>query len=192
MVTLTRVACIAPPYRLATGRARCHSPALRSAPPTSPGANAARRHSRKGKPCVRTPSTIACHAPASTDQLAPSRRCTMLSIAIQRPLRAETVVLLLDDQRRGVAIAVVSGTHRPDDVLEVVECLTRAPPTAAGSARSSSPACARRSDGGRRRTSRRRRRPLARDERPRRAGRRRAARVVRDRRRHHVPTRSSR
>ena len=46
-------------------------------------------------------------------------------MAIQRPLRAETVTLLLDDQRRGIAVAVVSGTHQPDDVLEVVECFTR-------------------------------------------------------------------
>jgi len=47
-----------------------------------------------------------------------------LAMAIQQPLRAETVSLLLDDQRRGIAIAVVSGTHHPDDVLEVVERLT--------------------------------------------------------------------
>ena len=49
----------------------------------------------------------------------------MLAIAIQRPLRDETIVLVLDDHRRGVAVAVVSDTRRPDDVLEVVECLTR-------------------------------------------------------------------
>ena len=48
-----------------------------------------------------------------------------LAMAIQQPLRAETVALLLDDQRRGIAVAVVSGTHQPDDVLEVVECFTR-------------------------------------------------------------------
>ena len=48
-----------------------------------------------------------------------------LAMAIQRPLRAETVTLLLDDHRRGIAVAVVSGTHQPDDVLEVVECFTR-------------------------------------------------------------------
>jgi hypothetical protein len=48
----------------------------------------------------------------------------MLAMAIQQPLRAETVTLLLDDQRRGIAVAVVSGTHQPDDVLEVVECFT--------------------------------------------------------------------
>ena len=48
-----------------------------------------------------------------------------LAMAIEQPLRAETVALLLDDQRRGIAVAVVSGTHQPDDVLEVVECFTR-------------------------------------------------------------------
>jgi hypothetical protein len=48
-----------------------------------------------------------------------------LAMAIQQPLRAETIALLLDDQRRGIAVAVVSGTHQPDDVLEVVECFTR-------------------------------------------------------------------
>ena len=48
-----------------------------------------------------------------------------LAMAIQRPLRAEIVTLLLDDQRRGIAVAVVSGTQQPDDVLDVVECFTR-------------------------------------------------------------------
>ena len=48
-----------------------------------------------------------------------------LAMAIEQPLRAETVALLLDDQRRGIAVAVGSGTHQPDDVLEVVECFTR-------------------------------------------------------------------
>lgn len=50
----------------------------------------------------------------------------MLATAIHRPVRDETIVLVLDAERRGVAIAVVSGTRRPDDVVEVVECLTRA------------------------------------------------------------------
>lgn len=48
-----------------------------------------------------------------------------VAAAIQRPLRHETIVVFLDDARRGLAIAVVSGTERPDDVLEVVECLTQ-------------------------------------------------------------------
>jgi hypothetical protein len=47
-----------------------------------------------------------------------------VSMAIHRPLRHETVVAVLDDARRGIAIAVVTGTCRADDVIEVVECLT--------------------------------------------------------------------
>lgn len=48
-----------------------------------------------------------------------------LAMAITRPLRHETIVLLLDDQRRGIAVAVITDTRHPDDVVEVVECLTR-------------------------------------------------------------------
>ncbi len=48
-----------------------------------------------------------------------------IAAALHRPLRAETVVVLLDDDRRGIALVVVTDTKRPDDVLEVVECLTR-------------------------------------------------------------------
>lgn len=36
----------------------------------------------------------------------------------------ETVVLLLDRRRRGLGITVVSETWFPDDVLEVVECIS--------------------------------------------------------------------
>ena len=51
-----------------------------------------------------------------------------VAMAAHRPLRPETIVVLLDDARRGIALVVVTDTQRPDDVLEVVECLTR--PTA--------------------------------------------------------------
>jgi hypothetical protein len=47
-----------------------------------------------------------------------------VSMAVHRPLRHETIVVLLDDARCGIAIAVVTGTERPNDVIEVVECLT--------------------------------------------------------------------
>jgi hypothetical protein len=56
----------------------------------------------------------------------PEVAMSMVGLAISRPFRDETIVLLLDGQRRGIAITVVSGTTDPDDVLEVVECLTRA------------------------------------------------------------------
>lgn len=46
-----------------------------------------------------------------------------LSLALHWPLRAETIVMLLDDERRGITLVVVSGTRRPDDVVEVIERL---------------------------------------------------------------------
>lgn len=45
----------------------------------------------------------------------------VISLAVHRPLVAETVAIVLDDQRRGMCITVVSGTTRPDDVVEVAE-----------------------------------------------------------------------
>jgi hypothetical protein len=48
-----------------------------------------------------------------------------LLMALHRPLRAETIVLVLDESRRGRTIVVVTGTHDPDSVIEVVECLTQ-------------------------------------------------------------------
>ncbi len=42
---------------------------------------------------------------------------------VRTPPRPETVVVLLDDARRGLAIVVVSGTDDPDTVVEVAERL---------------------------------------------------------------------
>ena len=56
-----------------------------------------------------------------------------VAMAVHLPLRPETIVVLLDDARRGIALVVVTDTTRPDDVLEAVECLTR-PSTHAGRA----------------------------------------------------------
>jgi hypothetical protein len=47
----------------------------------------------------------------------------VLTLAVHRPRRDETIAVLLDDERRGIAIVVVAGTQRPDDVVEVVELL---------------------------------------------------------------------
>jgi hypothetical protein len=55
----------------------------------------------------------------------PEAAIITVAMAIHRPLRAETITLLLDHERRGVAVAVVTDTRQPDAVLEVVECLTR-------------------------------------------------------------------
>lgn len=61
----------------------------------------------------------------------PDTALAAIALTIHRPLRHETIALLLDDERRGIALVVVSGTSDPDDVVEVVELLT-APGTHAG------------------------------------------------------------
>jgi hypothetical protein len=42
------------------------------------------------------------------------------------PPRPETILALLDDAHRGLALVSVDGTTEPDHVLEVVECVTSA------------------------------------------------------------------
>jgi hypothetical protein len=62
---------------------------------------------------------------AEVDRIStPAAAIQMLAMSVHRPLRHETIVLALDAQRRGLAVVVVTGTRRPDDVLEVVEFLT--------------------------------------------------------------------
>ena len=46
-----------------------------------------------------------------------------VEFVLHRPPRVETIVVLLDHERRGVAVAVVTNTVDLDDVLGVVECL---------------------------------------------------------------------
>jgi hypothetical protein len=48
-----------------------------------------------------------------------------LLMAVHRPLRAETIVLVLDEARRGRTIVVVTETNDADSAIEVVECLTQ-------------------------------------------------------------------
>ncbi len=48
-----------------------------------------------------------------------------VALAIGRPLRDETIVIVLDEARRGRAIVVVSGTVAADSVIDVVECVTQ-------------------------------------------------------------------
>ena len=54
----------------------------------------------------------------------PDTAFVTISMAVHRPLRHETIVALLDDDRCGISIVAVSGTDRPDAVVEVVECLS--------------------------------------------------------------------
>jgi hypothetical protein len=55
----------------------------------------------------------------------PDTALATIAMAITRPLRSETILLLLDEARRGRAIVVVSGTTEPDQAIEVVECITQ-------------------------------------------------------------------
>ena len=48
---------------------------------------------------------------------------SIVAMTIHRPLRHETIVLLLDHQHRGSAVVVISGTEAPDDVIDVVSRL---------------------------------------------------------------------
>ena len=55
----------------------------------------------------------------------PDTALAAIAMAITRPCRSETILLLLDEARRGRAIVVVSGTTEPDQAIEVVECITQ-------------------------------------------------------------------
>lgn len=48
---------------------------------------------------------------------------SMIAHVLARPPRAETIALLLDDQRRGISVLVVSGSERPDAVFDVVDLI---------------------------------------------------------------------
>jgi hypothetical protein len=54
---------------------------------------------------------------------------TVLLAAASIPTRHETLVALLDAERRGVALVVVAGTSDPDDVVTVTDRLLRLAPT---------------------------------------------------------------
>ena len=50
----------------------------------------------------------------------------IIALSIQRPLRPETIVVVLDHEHCGIGIVVVTGTAQPDDVIGVIECLAAA------------------------------------------------------------------
>ena len=54
----------------------------------------------------------------------PSAAIAVVDRAVAVPRRNETIALLLDHARHGVAIVSVAGTDHADDVVEVVELLT--------------------------------------------------------------------
>ncbi len=51
----------------------------------------------------------------------PQAALAVIDLALSRPLTAETIALVLDQDRRGRTVVVVDGTEQPDAVLEVVE-----------------------------------------------------------------------
>jgi len=53
----------------------------------------------------------------------PSTALRLVRAAMALPPRPETIVVLLDDAHRGIAIVSVDGTPDPDQVVAVVECL---------------------------------------------------------------------
>ncbi|MEP7202547.1 MAG: hypothetical protein ABI894_08060 [Ilumatobacteraceae bacterium] len=54
---------------------------------------------------------------SSTDAIA------VVSLAIHRPLEAETIAFFLDETNRSNTITIVSGTSAPDSLLTVAECM---------------------------------------------------------------------
>lgn len=50
----------------------------------------------------------------------------VIRLAISRPLRSETIALVLESDLRGRTIVIVDGTEEPDSLLEVVERLVEA------------------------------------------------------------------
>lgn len=56
----------------------------------------------------------------------PSEAMAVISLAMRRPLRHETLVLALDAARRGVTVIIVDGTADRDSVVVVGECIATA------------------------------------------------------------------
>jgi hypothetical protein len=56
----------------------------------------------------------------------PGPALALMTIVMTHPPRHETIAVTLDRDRRGLGIVVVDGTHDPDAVIEVVECLAGA------------------------------------------------------------------
>jgi hypothetical protein len=47
----------------------------------------------------------------------------VVSMAIHRPIEAETIAFFLDDANRSNTITIVSGTTEPDSIVSVAECM---------------------------------------------------------------------
>ena len=64
------------------------------------------------------------YPPLASDPIASSLDAiAIVSMAIHRPLEAETIAFFLDEACRSNTITIVSGTTDPDSVLSVAECM---------------------------------------------------------------------
>jgi hypothetical protein len=69
-------------------------------------------------------STARPRLPLASDPICSSfDALAVVSLAIHRPLEAETIAFFLDETSRSNTITVVSGTTEPDSVLSVAECM---------------------------------------------------------------------
>jgi hypothetical protein len=69
-------------------------------------------------------STARTRLPLASDPICSSLDAlAVVSLAIHRPLEAETIAFFLDEASRSNTITVVSGTTEPDSVLSVAECM---------------------------------------------------------------------
>ena len=72
-------------------------------------------------------STIRPRLPLASDPIRTSLDAlAVVSMAIHRPLEAETIAFFLDDTSHSNTITIVSGTTEPDTILSVAECMALA------------------------------------------------------------------
>jgi hypothetical protein len=72
-------------------------------------------------------STTRPRLPLASDPIRSSiDALAVVSLAIHRPLEAETIAFFLDEASRSNTITIVSGTTEPDTILSVAECMALA------------------------------------------------------------------
>ena len=49
---------------------------------------------------------------------------SMIDLMVSDPMRTETIVLLLDHERRGISVLIVSGTIPLDSIFDVLDVIT--------------------------------------------------------------------
>src|SRR5215204_5818479 len=61
---------------------------------------------------------------AGIDRIDPELARSMLALVMTEPQQCETIVLLLDHERRGLGVLVVSGTGAFDSIFDVLDAIT--------------------------------------------------------------------